>query len=325
MDTANLFRLDGRVALVTGGSRGIGKMIAAGSIAQGAKVYVSSRRRPPARRPPPNSAPIASPCPQDVDRRPLLRAGGEVGQYEEARHPRQRRRRLGCAVRGVSGKRLGQGHGPDVLVALLPDAGAAPAAEGGRQSRAAGQGHQHHLDPRPAPRSPADPTMHRSRHRRPDQAHGGAAGRGCDQRHLDRSAPGAFASEMNRAARDHGDEVARSIPARRIGVDEDIGGDGDLPRQPRGRLRDRRDDRGGRRGHLRLHQARHRRLRNGRGPAIVLIRKGERRWPTPRSSRQPDRPPEPVDRAPARRRRAPPQRYARQGPARQGDDPRRSS
>ena len=44
MDTSTLFSLQGRTALVTGGSRGIGKMIAAGFIAQGAKVYISSRK-----------------------------------------------------------------------------------------------------------------------------------------------------------------------------------------------------------------------------------------------------------------------------------------
>ena len=37
-------------------------------------------------------------------------------------------------------------------------------------------------------------------------------------------APGAFASDMNRDARDHGDEVAARIPAGRIGVDDDMAG-----------------------------------------------------------------------------------------------------
>jgi NAD(P)-dependent dehydrogenase (short-subunit alcohol dehydrogenase family) len=37
-------------------------------------------------------------------------------------------------------------------------------------------------------------------------------------------APGAFASEMNKDARDNGEAVAKRIPAGRVGVDEDMAG-----------------------------------------------------------------------------------------------------
>lgn len=42
---SDLFSLDGKVALVTGGSQGIGLMISRGLVQAGAKVYVSSRKR----------------------------------------------------------------------------------------------------------------------------------------------------------------------------------------------------------------------------------------------------------------------------------------
>ena len=45
LDTSKLFSLQGRVALVTGGSRNLGKTIAKAYIAQGATVYISARLR----------------------------------------------------------------------------------------------------------------------------------------------------------------------------------------------------------------------------------------------------------------------------------------
>ena len=49
----DLFSVAGKVAVVTGGSRGIGEMIAAGYLANGAKVYITSRKAEAM--PPPNA------------------------------------------------------------------------------------------------------------------------------------------------------------------------------------------------------------------------------------------------------------------------------
>ena len=47
MKINELFNVSGKVAVVTGGSRGIGEMISSGLLANGVKVYITARKEGP--------------------------------------------------------------------------------------------------------------------------------------------------------------------------------------------------------------------------------------------------------------------------------------
>jgi NAD(P)-dependent dehydrogenase (short-subunit alcohol dehydrogenase family) len=228
----DLFSLQGRIALVTGGSRGIGKMIAGGFLAQGAaKVYITARK--------------AGPC-EATAKELTAEYGGEcialpidistnAGCERLAAEIIKREPKLDILVNNA-----GTAWGADfdefpesgwdkvmdlnvkslffLTQALHKPLRAAAVAERPAKviniasidgifvnptetySYAASKAAVIHLTRRMATR--------------------------LIKEHINVTAiaPGAFASDMNRAARDHGDVLAKRIPAGRIGTDEDMAG-----------------------------------------------------------------------------------------------------
>jgi len=228
----DLFSLQGRVAVVTGGSRGIGKMIAAGFLAQGAaKVYITARK--------------AGPC--EATAKELTAAyGGEcialpidistmTGIEMLAGEISKREPKLDILVNNA-GAAWGADFdefpesGWDKVMNLnvktpffltkalaAPLRAAATAAKpakviniasvdgifvnpGETYSYAASKAGLIHLTRRMAVKLIKDHIV------------------------VTAIAPGPFKSDMNKAARDHADEVATRVPARRIGTDEDMAG-----------------------------------------------------------------------------------------------------
>ena len=227
MDTSTLFRLDGRSALVTGGSRGIGRMIAAGFIAQGATVYISSRKADACEA---AAAELGDRCfalPQDVS----TVAGCKALAAQLAEHTAK----LDILVNNAGAAwgepfeqfpEKGWDKVMDLNVkspffltqALHPALKAAASRE-----RPAKVINITSIDGQRL--NPWDTySYHASKSALIYLTKRMAARLIQDAINVTSIAPGAFASEMNKAARDYGDTIAKGIPAKRIGVDEDMAG-----------------------------------------------------------------------------------------------------
>ncbi|MBN8557551.1 MAG: SDR family oxidoreductase [Proteobacteria bacterium] len=228
MDVAKLFSLQGRSALVTGGSRGIGRMIAEGFLRAGARVYISARK--------------AEAC--DAAARELSAIGPCVSLPADV-----------STLDGIKALVAAyQKHEPslDILVNNAGAAWGAPYAEfpesGWDKVADLNLKTPFFLTQALTPLLKAAATDHLAKvihiasidgiSVNPWETYSYAASK-AGLIHLTKRmaltlaperiivsaiAPGPFASEMNKSARDHADEVAQRTPAGRIGTPEDMAG-----------------------------------------------------------------------------------------------------
>jgi len=224
---SRLFSLEGRVALVTGGSRGIGRMIATGYLQQGAKVYISARKAAACDA---TAAELSAlgPCvslPANVSTAAGIAGLVAAFSAHEAR--------LDILVNNA-GAAWGAAFdefpesGWDKVVDLnlkspffLTQALHAQLKAGAATGQAAKVINIASIDGQTV---------------NPQETYSYAASKSGlihlskrmalrliqDNIVVNALCPGAFASEMNKDARDHGDAVAARIPARRVGVDDDM-------------------------------------------------------------------------------------------------------
>jgi NAD(P)-dependent dehydrogenase (short-subunit alcohol dehydrogenase family) len=225
MDTSTLFSLEGRTALVTGGSRGIGLMIAKGYLAQGAKVYISSRKADVCDAVAEELGPNCISLPADVSTVDGCKAlAAAYAQHETS---------LDILVNNA-------GAAWGAKFEDFPEAGWDKVMDLNVKSPffltqsfyKALQGNASQSTPSKVINIASIDGLRLN----PWETYSYQASKAAvinltkrmaarlvrDHIYVTAIAPGAFASEMNRAARDHADAVANGIPNKRIGNDEDM-------------------------------------------------------------------------------------------------------
>ncbi len=220
-----LFSLEGRVALVTGGSRGIGKMIARGFIEQGAKVYISSRKAQACEDTAAELGPSCIPLPQDISSIEGVKSlVSRFGEHES---------RLDILVNNAGAAwgapfeefpELGWDKVMDLNLKspfFLTQALHSLLKAGASADQPAKVINIASIDGMSL--NPLETySYHASKSALIYLTRRMAARLVQDQIVVTAIAPGPFASEMNRAARDHGDAIAKFVPLGRIGRDEDM-------------------------------------------------------------------------------------------------------
>ncbi len=224
-----LFSLEGRTALVTGGSRGIGKMIAAGFLGAGAKVYITARKADACRATAAELSRlgICIALPHDISSVDGCKAlaqdyTGSEGQLDILVN------NAGAAW-GADFDQFPE-HGWDKVMNInlkspffltqCLHAALAKAASAARPAKVINIASIDGIRLNPLETY----SYHASKAGLIYLTRRMAARLVRDHIVVSAIAPGPFASEMNRAARDDADRVAARTPLRRIGSDEDMAG-----------------------------------------------------------------------------------------------------
>ena len=227
MDTSKLFSLEGKVALVTGGSRGIGRMIAEGFVAQGAKVYISSRKADVCDAVADELGANCFSLPMDVSSVDGCRA--LAAAFADAEPQLDILVNNAGAAWGMPFEEFSeQGWDKVMDLNLKSPFFLVQALHGSLKAAASPEQPAKVINITSIDGQRLNPwdtySYHASKSALIYLTKRLAARLVTDQINVTSIAPGAFPSEMNRAARDHGDDVAESIPSGRIGVSEDMAG-----------------------------------------------------------------------------------------------------